>query len=84
MAKITYTVAASFERDGQVVDCSQHEILGAASGAEYRSEKRAIEAAEEAQEAIDDAIREGYVDSAIVVSVYKGRTQVWSARAKNR
>jgi hypothetical protein len=63
-----------------VIDCSQPEILGAASGAEYRSEKRAIEAAEQAQEAIDDAIRAGDVDSTTVMSVYKGRIQVWSAR----
>jgi hypothetical protein len=80
MTKITYKVEASFERDGQIIDCSEPEILGAASGAEYRSKNRAIEAAEEAQEAIDDAIREGDVDPTTVVSVYKGRIQVRSAR----
>jgi hypothetical protein len=80
MAKFAYRVKASFELDGQVLDCSQPEILGAASGAEYRSEKRAIEAAEEAQEAIDDAIREGDVDPTTIVSVYKNRIQTWAAR----
>ena len=80
MPKTTYNVQASFEQNGQVIDCSQPEILGVVSGAEYRSKKRAIEAAEEAQEAIDDAIRSGEVDPTTNVSVYRGRTQIWTAR----
>ena len=77
----TYTVAASFESDGQVIDCTQPEILGDAAGAEYQSESCAIEAAEEAQAAIDDAIlRGGDVDPTTSVSVYRGRIQVWCAR----
>jgi hypothetical protein len=80
MSKALYTIEASFKRNGQTIDCSEPEILGSASGAQYRSRRRAIEIAEEAQEAIDDAIKDGDVDPTTVVSVYKGRIQVWTSR----
>jgi hypothetical protein len=80
MTQTTYTIRASIERGGQVIDASQHEILGAATSAEYRSKKRAIEAAEEAQDDIDDSIRGGELDAGTTVSVYRGGIQVWRAR----
>lgn len=40
---MSYHIEASFKRDGQVIDCSQWEVLGGAFGTEYKTIEEAIE-----------------------------------------
>ncbi len=50
-----YHLEASLRRDGQVLDCSQAEVLGDACGATYLTEADAISAAADVQSDIADS-----------------------------
>ena len=55
-AKITvYRVEASYERDGQIVDCSQAEVLGEAYGHVYATREDAEDAVEDLRADLADA-----------------------------
>jgi len=73
--KAMYTVQASYERDGQIIDCSEAETLGEASGVEYATEAEAIEACDAAQEGLAGLD----LDPSTTCSVYRGRVQVYCA-----
>ena len=69
-------VEASFERDGQTIDCSTAEVLGDAFSQYYASRQVAIDAAEDAQMDIEDCAG---LAASTCTSVYRGRLQVWRA-----
>jgi hypothetical protein len=50
----TYTVSASFERDGQCLACNQAEVLGEAFGVTYIDRDEAQEAVDELTESLSD------------------------------
>lgn len=50
----TYQVLASFERDGQVIDCSQWEVLGDAYNKRYTDKADAESEAESLQDDVED------------------------------
>lgn len=49
-----YRISASYTRDGQVLDCSQAEILGDAYGVTYATREEAESIAEDMQEEVED------------------------------
>ncbi len=52
MAK--YRIQASFERDEQILDCSQAEVLGDAYGRTYATEAEAQDVADDLQDAVGE------------------------------
>ena len=70
-----YTVSAYFERDGQVLDASQAEVIGDAYGRMFAHQSEAEDAADALQSELDDTD----LDPSTVYVVKAGGRTVYSA-----